>query len=71
LALESGLQVFQVRDPVLPVWGLGPVRAGRRMAVRLIRGLTFSFIRHVLMGHGDAVLSPNMIIVLKKQGAVG
>lgn len=69
LALEAGLEVCQVRSPVLPVWGLGPVRAARRMAVRLIQMWTFPFIRHVLMGQADAVLSPNMVIVLKKKGA--
>ncbi len=66
LAIEADLELCQVRAPVLPVWGLGPVRAARRMAVRLLQMLTFPLIRHVLMGHSNAVLSPNMIIVLKK-----
>lgn len=68
LAMETGLEVCQVRSPALPVWGLGPVRAARRMAVRLMQTLAFSFVRHVLMGHGTAVLSPNMIVVLRKEG---
>lgn len=67
LAMEAGLEVCQVRSPILPVWGLGPVRAARRMAVRLMQALAFSFVRHVLMGHGTAVLSPNMIVVLRKE----
>jgi SAM-dependent methyltransferase len=68
LAMEAGLEVCQVRSPVLPVWGLGPVRAMRRMATRLVQTLAFSIVRHVLMGHGTAVLSPNMIVVLRKEG---
>ena len=68
MAMEAGLEVCQVRSPALPVWGLGPVRAARRMAVRLTQTLAFSFVRHVLMGHGSAVVSPNMIVVLRKEG---
>lgn len=68
MAMEAGLEVCQVRSPALPVWGLGPVRATRRMAVRLTQTLAFSFVRHVLMGHGNAVVSPNMIVVLRKEG---
>jgi len=67
LAMEAGLEVCQVRSPALPVWGLGPVRAARRMAVRLTQTLAFSFVRRVLMGHGSAVVSPNMIVVLRKE----
>ena len=66
LAMEAGLEVCQVRSPTLPVWGLGPMRAARRMAIRLLQILAFSFVRHVLMGHCNAVLSPNMVVVLRK-----
>jgi len=69
LAMEMGFEVCQVRSPVLPVWGLGPVRAARRMAVHLAQTLVFSFVRHVLMGNGSAVVSPNMIVVLRKEGS--
>jgi SAM-dependent methyltransferase len=69
LATVVGLEVYQVRSPVLPVWGLSPVRAVRRMAARLVQTLAFSFVRHVLMGNGAAVLSPDMIVVLRKEGA--
>jgi SAM-dependent methyltransferase len=68
LAMEAGLEVYQVRSPALPVWGLGPVRAVRRMAARLLQTLAFSFVRHVLMGNGAAVLSPDMTVVLRKAG---
>lgn len=68
LAMEAGLEVYQVRSPVLPVLGLGPVRAARRIAVRSAQTLAYSFVRHVLMGNGSAVVSPNMIVVLRKEG---
>jgi SAM-dependent methyltransferase len=68
LAMDAGLEVCQVRSPVLPVWGLGLVRATRRMAVRLTQTLVFSVVRHVLMGNASAVVSPNMIVVLRKEG---
>jgi SAM-dependent methyltransferase len=67
LAMEAGLEVCQVRSPVLPVWGLGLARATLRMAVRLTQTLVFSFVRNVLMGNGSAVVSPNMIVVLCKE----
>jgi SAM-dependent methyltransferase len=67
LAMEAGFEVCQVRSPALPVWGLGLVHAARRMAVRLMQALAFSFVRHVLMGHGSAVVSSNMIVVLRKE----
>ena len=69
LALEAGLETCQIRSPVLPVCGLGPVRAARRLAVRLAQMLVFSFVRKVLMGNDTAVLSPNMIVVLRKENA--
>jgi SAM-dependent methyltransferase len=67
LAMEEGFEAYQIRSPVLPVWGLGLVRATRRLVVRLLQTLTFSFVRHILMGDANAVLSPNMIVVLRKQ----
>lgn len=69
LAMEVGFETWQVRSPALPVWGLGPVRATRRLAVRFMQALAFSFVRNVLMGDGSAVLSPNMIVVLRKEEA--
>jgi SAM-dependent methyltransferase len=70
LAVEAGLQACQIRAPVLPVRGLGPVRAMRRFAVRLMQTMAFGFVRNVLMGDSSAVLSPNMILVLRKETGV-
>jgi len=67
LAMEVGLEPHQVRGAVLPIWGLGTIRAVRRMSVRVVRALTFYFIQHVLIGDSRAILSPNMIIALRKE----
>lgn len=69
LALEADLEVCQIRSPVLPVYGLGPLRAARRMAVRLAQMVIFSFVRKVLMANDSAVLSPDMIVALRKEKA--
>lgn len=36
------------------------------MVVRLAQTVVFLFVRYALMGKGDAVVSPNMIIVFRK-----
>lgn len=69
LAMEAGLAVCQIRSPVLPICGLGFVSAARRIVVCLTRALVFAFVRHILMGNGRAMISPNMIIVLRKEAA--
>jgi SAM-dependent methyltransferase len=66
LALEAGLEVAQLRAPVLPMWGVGAARAVRRIAVHCVQSAVFAFIRTVLMGNRGAVLSPDMIVVLRK-----
>lgn len=66
LALEAGLEICQVRSPVQPIRGQGPVRSLRRLAVRGIQRLVFSLIRNVLMAESTAVVSPNMLVVLRK-----
>lgn len=70
LAVEAGLETCQIRSPVLPVWGLGPVRALRRIAVRLMQILVFLFVRYVLMANASAVVSANMVVVLRKKSAL-
>jgi SAM-dependent methyltransferase len=66
LAMEAGLEVRQVRAPTQPLFGLGPLRFARRAAVRALQAMAFSFIRNVLMGEPEAVVSPNMLVVLRK-----
>jgi len=69
LAIEAGFEPWQVRSPSLPICGLGPVRAARRMAARVTQILAYLFVRKVLMGNDTAVLSPDMIVVLRKENA--
>ena len=65
LALEAGLEICQVRSPVQPIRGHGPVRSMRRLAARWIQMLVFSLIRNILMAESTAVVSPNMLVVLR------
>lgn len=67
LAMQAGFDVRQTRPPVLPVWGLGLRRALRRASVHVVQALVFSAIRRLLMSQESAVVSPNMIVVLRKE----
>jgi SAM-dependent methyltransferase len=66
LAREAGLDVRQIRSPVLPMVGYGAGRVVRRTVVRMLQSMAFAFIRHILMANDGAVLSPNMIVVLTR-----
>lgn len=66
LADETGLEVSQIRSPVLPTSGYGAIRVLRRTSVRAAQALAFRFIRLILMGNATAVVSPNMIVVLRR-----
>jgi SAM-dependent methyltransferase len=66
LALEAGLEVRQLRTPVLPIAGLDPIRRLRRAVVRSAQVIVFGFIRNLLMAQPGAVVSPNMLVVLRK-----
>lgn len=69
LAGEIGLEVSQIRSPVLPMSGHGVIRVVRRAAVRAAQALVFGFVRTVLMGNASAIVSPNMIVVLRRSAA--
>jgi SAM-dependent methyltransferase len=66
LAGAAGLEVSQIRGPVLSISGYGIVRVVRRSVVGLLRLLTFAFIRSILMGNRGAVVTPNMVVVLRR-----
>jgi SAM-dependent methyltransferase len=66
LALEAGLEVRQIRPTVLPLSGVGPLRLLRRALIRLSQIVVFGFIRDVLMSQPSAVVSPNMVVVLRR-----
>jgi SAM-dependent methyltransferase len=65
LARQTGFEATQIRSPVLPKSGYG-VRVLRRAGVSILQFVVFGFIRTVLMGNSSAVVSPNMIVVLKR-----
>lgn len=71
LAIEARLEVIQLRGPVLPSTGYGPIRFVRRVVVRTLQWLVFGFIRTILMGNSTAVMSPNMIAVLRSATVTG
>jgi SAM-dependent methyltransferase len=65
LALEAGFHVVQIRPPAFPIWGLGTRRLVRRAAVRVVRRLASAVIAEVLIGNEDAVITPNLVFVLR------
>jgi hypothetical protein len=66
LADQSGLEVVQIRAPVLPLRGLGTLSMVRRLLIRLVRSLTYPIVEKVFMGGGNPVLSPNLLFVIRK-----
>ena len=67
LALEADLEVCQIRPPVMPLSGIAPIRMLARAVVRSVQVIVFAFIRNLLMGQPSAVVSPNMMVVLRKR----
>jgi 2-polyprenyl-3-methyl-5-hydroxy-6-metoxy-1,4-benzoquinol methylase len=70
LAHEAGLEVHQIRSPVLPLAGHSALRIVRRVIVRVLQRLVFGFIRQILMANDSAILSSNMIAVLRRTNEV-
>jgi SAM-dependent methyltransferase len=66
LAEAAGLEVICVREPTLPLWGLGLRAFVRRLGVVTLRKLVFPLVAQVLMGGGRPVLTPNLLFVLRK-----
>ena len=67
LALRVGLTAEQVRPPFQAWQGDGVLRTHKRAAVSGLRALAYPVIADVFMGGGRPVLSPNMLIVLRKR----
>lgn len=67
LSEEIGFEVMQVREPRFIYFGLPLIRIFRRSIVELIRRVLFFVITNFLMGGGAPVLTPNMVVVLKKR----
>lgn len=66
LAREAGFTVSAIREPTIPMRGLGALIWIRRFVVVMIRRITYPLIANALMGGGNPILSPNMVFVLIK-----
>jgi SAM-dependent methyltransferase len=66
LARETVFDVVFIRQPAFPLRGLGPRTYLRRLLVAATRSMIYPIIARVLMGHGQPVLTPNLIFVLAK-----
>jgi SAM-dependent methyltransferase len=66
LGNEAGFLVKCIREPALPLFGLGWKAFCRRLLVKAARRLFFPIVTGVCMGGGRPVLSPNMVFVLEK-----
>lgn len=66
LATELGYELVQVREPAYPLRGAGPAAYLRRVLIVVTRSLVLRFIRTVLMGNREEVLTPNMVFVLAR-----
>ena len=67
LALRVGLTAEQVRAPFQAWQGDGVLRTLKRAAVSGLRALAYPVIADVFLGGGRPVLTPNMLIVLRKR----
>lgn len=69
LAQSLGCELRQLREPVLPLRGLGTRVFLRRALARLVRAIVHPIISRVLMDDATAVVSPNLIFVMAKPNA--
>lgn len=66
LAQQTGFDVVSLSAPAMPLKGVGFIRAVRRLAVVSVSRLAHAFIRNMLMGGGNPVLTPNMLMVWRR-----
>ena len=71
LAIGTGLQVQQVRAPVLPLTGIGASRLLRRLPIVLLRALLSKAINLIYNDNAARVMAPNMLVVLRKETVDG
>ena len=71
LAQQTGFEVLQIRAPVLPVLGVGPIRGLRRFAVLLLRNAVTTLINLTFHDAESLVVARNMLIVLQPRGEGG
>lgn len=66
LAMGAGLNVIEIRAPVLPVWGLGLRAAVRRAGVLMLRAVIARILRIAFFDNIPHIITENMTIVLAK-----
>ena len=67
LANELDFQVLQIREPRFVHFGVPLISLLRRVGVECVRRIVLPVITIFLMGGGTVVLTPNMVIVLRKE----
>jgi len=65
IANLTGMEVVSVRDAAFPVLGAGTVTTIRRLAVVSVRKMIGGLIKAAFFGNEQAVISPNLVAVLK------
>jgi SAM-dependent methyltransferase len=66
LAQEASLEVVDIREPAFPLRGLGLATMSRRVMVLLARRLVYPIVTRAFMGGGRPVLTPNLVLVLRR-----
>jgi len=66
LASQTGFEVTDIGPPRLPIFGLGPVRAIRRIGIRFAQMTISRFINLVFHDGQPRVIVANLVFVLKK-----
>ena len=67
LANELDFQVVQIREPRFVYLGVPLISLVRRVAVACVRRIVLPAMTMFLMGGGTPVLTPNMVVVLRKK----
>lgn len=68
IATHCGLEVVQVREPAFPIRGQGLGSCLRRALVKSVRAMAFPVLRSLFLANDQAVLTPNMVFVLRRPG---
>jgi SAM-dependent methyltransferase len=67
LAVETGFEVYAIRAPAWPLRGVGVLSSARRVGVAVVRAVTYPVLRWCFLGGGSAVLTPCMVVVLRRR----
>ncbi len=66
IAASCGFQVLRVGEPAFPLRGQSLKSTLKRGLVRIVRASVFPFLRWVFLANEQAVLTPNMLFVMRK-----